>query len=227
MPVSLSQYRGGVGVFNSQFVCYKQFNFFYSDFFRILNIPAVNSVSFLLIFIYVFMKLLVPNGLTYIFLSRKNIKNINSFVSRGLYTLMLATYIRHIWFCSILLTLSIDIEKNAGPKPSSWDKFSLCHWNLNIISVHNFIEISLLRAHVSTNNFDILCLSKTYLDSSISNNNNSLTYQVMIYIEQITHPTLNLGGLYLLQKFSAVESNRHSITIRVHQLRKENREKVM
>ena len=34
---------------------------------------------------------------TYMFLSRKNIKNINSFVSRALYTLMLATYISHIW----------------------------------------------------------------------------------------------------------------------------------
>ena len=72
------------------------------------------------------MKLLVPNGLTYMFLSVKNIKNINSFVSTGLYTLMLATYIHHIWVCSVLITLSGDIEKNAGPKSSSYDKFSIC-----------------------------------------------------------------------------------------------------
>ena len=65
------------------------------------------------------MKLLIPNVLPYMFLSRKNIKNINSFVSRGLYTLMLATYILHIWVCSILITLSGDIEKNLGPKSSS------------------------------------------------------------------------------------------------------------
>ena len=88
--------------------------------------PAVSSVSFL-IFIYVFMKLLLPNGLPYMFLSRKNIKNINSFVSRGLSTLMLARYIRHIWVCPILITLSGNIEKNPGPKPSSCDKFSICH----------------------------------------------------------------------------------------------------
>ena len=73
------------------------------------------------------MKLLVPNGLPYIFLSKKNIKNVNSFVSRGLYTLVLARYIRHIWVCSILITLSDDIEKNPGPKPSSCDKFFKCH----------------------------------------------------------------------------------------------------
>ena len=66
MPVGLSQFRGTVGVFNSQFVPYKQFNFFYSESFRKLNMPAVSSVSFL-IFIYVFMKLLVPNGLPYMF----------------------------------------------------------------------------------------------------------------------------------------------------------------
>ena len=97
-------------------------------------------------------------------LFRNNIKNINSFVSRGLYTLMLAPYIRHIWVCSILITLSGDIEKNPLPKPSSCDKFSLCHWNLNSILANNFIKISQLRAYVSTHNFDILCLSETYLD---------------------------------------------------------------
>ena len=71
------------------------------------------------------MKLLIPNGLPYMFLLRKNIKNINSFVRSCLCTLMLAAYISHIWVCSILITLSGDIEKNPGPKPSSCDKFSI------------------------------------------------------------------------------------------------------
>ena len=69
MPVSLSQYREPVEVFNSQFVPYKQYKFFHSDSFRKLSMPAVSSVSFL-IFINVFIKLLVPNGLPYRFLSR-------------------------------------------------------------------------------------------------------------------------------------------------------------
>ena len=72
---------------------------------------------------------------------------------------MFGAYIHHIWVCSILITLSGDIEKNSGPKPSSCDKFNICHWNLNSISAHNFIKIYLLRAYVSTHNFDILCLS--------------------------------------------------------------------
>ena len=73
------------------------------------------------------MKLLVPNGLPYIYLLRKNIRNINSNVSIALYTLMLATYVHHIWVSSVLITLNGDIEKNPGPKPSSCDKFFICH----------------------------------------------------------------------------------------------------
>ena len=78
--------------------------------------------------------------------------------------MLLAPSIRHIWVCSILITLSSDIENNAGPKPSSCDEFSICHWNLNTITVHKFIKISVLRAYVSIHNFNILCLSETFLD---------------------------------------------------------------
>ena len=132
------------------------------------------------------------------FLSRKNIKNINSFVSRGVYTLVLATCKCQIWLYSILITLNGDIEENPGHKPSSCDKFFICHWSLNSISAHNFIKISLLRACISTHNFDILCLSETCLDSSISGYDNNLTIPV-IYIVQIIHPTwagegLGVGG---------------------------------
>ena len=80
---------------------------------------------------------------------------------------------RHIWVYSILITVSGDIEKNMGPKSSFCEKFSICHWNLNSISAHNFIKISLLNAYISTHNFDILCLSETYLDSSMDIINHS------------------------------------------------------
>ena len=77
---------------------------------------------------------------------------------------------------------------NPGPKFSSYDRFSICHWNLNSISVHNFIKISLLRAYVSTHNFDILCLAETYLDSSISSNDNNLT--ILAYdLYRADHPS--------------------------------------
>ena len=87
---------------------------------------------------------------------------------------MLATYTRRIWVCSVLTSLSRDTEKNRG-YPSSCDKFPICHWNLNSISAHNVMKISLLSAYISNHNFDILCLPETYLDSSISSNDNNLT----------------------------------------------------
>ena len=66
MLVTSSQYRGAVRFFNNQSVPNRQYNFYYSDSFQKLSMPAVSSGSFLL-FIYVFVKLLVPNVLPYIF----------------------------------------------------------------------------------------------------------------------------------------------------------------
>ena len=63
--------------------------------------------------------------------------------------------------------LSSDVELNPGPKPSSGQKFSVCHWNLKSIPTHNFSKISLLSAYNSLHMFDIICLSETYLYSTI------------------------------------------------------------
>ena len=51
---------------------------------------------------------------------------------------------------------------------------SICHWNLNSISAHSFTKLSLLRAYISINKIDIICLSETYLDLSISSDNDNL-----------------------------------------------------
>ena len=68
-----------------------------------------------------------------------------------------------------LLVLSIgDVEKNPGPKRTLKASLSICHWNLNSISAHNYVKLSLLRAYLAFHNFDIICLSETYLNSSNS-----------------------------------------------------------
>ena len=86
---------------------------------------------------------------------------------------MLVIFTHYIWVYSIGIKMSVDVEMNPGPKLSSC-KFSICHWNLNSISAHNFIKLFLLRAYISIQNFDILCLSETYLDSTISSNDSNL-----------------------------------------------------
>ena len=79
-----------------------------------------------------------------------------------------------MWLYSVAIKRSGDIEENPGQSPNSCGCFSICHWNLDSISSHNFIELSLLRAYISVNKIDIICLSETYLDSSISSDNDNL-----------------------------------------------------
>ena len=46
------------------------------------------------------------------------------------------------------------------------NQFTICHWNLNSISAHNFAKVQLLKAYLAVHKFDIVCLSETYLNSS-------------------------------------------------------------
>ena len=71
------------------------------------------------------------------------------------------------WLYIVLITLSGDVEINPEPKRKTAQTLSICHWNLSSICAHNFAKLSLLRAYVSVHKFDIICLSETYLDSSI------------------------------------------------------------
>ena len=77
-------------------------------------------------------------------------------------------------FDEIVLKLSGDIEEKRGPKPSSNQSFSICHWNLNGIFAHSYIKVSLLRAYISTHKFDVICISETYLDSDTSDDDDNL-----------------------------------------------------
>ena len=79
-----------------------------------------------------------------------------------------------MWLDQVVLKLEGDIEENPGPKSRSNQSFSICHWNLNRISAHNYIKVSLLRAYISTLKFDVICISKTYLDSDTSDDDYNL-----------------------------------------------------
>ena len=95
MPVNLSQYRGTVGHFNSEFIPIKQSNIFYRAFFQNLDISAMISVL-LSFFIYVYVMPSVINGLSRTLLLRSKSKSINSFVSKGLYVYTLVMFMRYI-----------------------------------------------------------------------------------------------------------------------------------
>ena len=63
-----------------------------------------------------------------------------------------------MWLCELHISLKEDKKLNPGPKPDSCENFSVCHWNLDGISAHNFSKVSLLNAYTSQPSF----LSETY-----------------------------------------------------------------
>ena len=65
-----------------------------------------------------------------------------------------------------LLLLAGDIESNPGLHYDGCLKFF--HWNLNSICAREGIKISLIEAYNSVHKFDVLPVSETMLDSSIS-----------------------------------------------------------
>ena len=69
--------------------------------------------------------------------------------------------------CWIALNVFIcgDMELNPGPKNTkSSYKFSFCHRNFNNLPTPDFSKPSLIEAYNTDHNFDIICLSETYLD---------------------------------------------------------------
>ena len=61
---------------------------------------------------------------------------------------MIGVYVHHIWLYLTSIRLSADIEENPGPKCNSNQSFSICHSNLNSITAHNYLKMSLLRAYI-------------------------------------------------------------------------------
>ena len=70
----------------------------------------------------------------------------------------------------VLLRRHGDIELNPGPRKSKGNTVSVCHWNLNSITAHNFSKLTQLKAYISTYKYDFICLSETFLDSSTPDN---------------------------------------------------------
>ena len=86
--------------------------------------------------------------------------------------LFLATCI-HSWpvnwlYGPFLILLSSDVEINPGPTHNSGESFSICHWNLNSVSACNYTKLFFLKAFIAVHKSDIVCLSETYLDSSVA-----------------------------------------------------------
>ena len=100
------------------------------------HFETVVFLSFLMIFSYVQLINLLSKSvcLKSSFLSslRVNCRTIHICLNLILHISILVLSVNHFWLDKIVLKLSGDIEEIPGPKHSSNQSFSICHWNLNV-----------------------------------------------------------------------------------------------
>ena len=98
-------------------------------------------------------------------------KPFNSCIALCNYIITICISITSILITQVLL-ISGDTETNPGLKNSSATKF--CHWNLNGLAAHDFVKVPLIEVFITTHNFDIVCLSEIFLDSTIPHNDENI-----------------------------------------------------
>ena len=95
-------------------------------------------------------------------------------------------------YLSNLLLCCYDIENNPGPK---YSPLKFCQWNLNGLTAHDSIKISLLQANIIQNNYDIMCSSEMFLNFSVQNNDDRISIDGYNLI-QTDHPSnMKRGGV--------------------------------
>ena len=81
------------------------------------------------------------------------------------------------YLIELLLNLLLqcgDIESKPDPRCKYSQCFNFCHQNLNSFPSHNYSKVPLLQAFNTMHRFDLICLSETYLETSISIDEGSL-----------------------------------------------------
>ena len=94
------------------------------------------------------------------------------FLQHVVYALLISSYLGIFiagenFPTKLTMLLAGDIETNPGPATASCLKF--CHWNLNSICARGGIKTSLIEAYNSIHHFDVIAISESMLDRTISN----------------------------------------------------------
>lgn len=79
------------------------------------------------------------------FLSSPSFKHdLSCFLNHAI--ILLSLFLYH--YIHLLLFQCGDIERNPGPTSFNSKNLSVCHWNLNSLTAHNFGKIALLEAYI-------------------------------------------------------------------------------
>ena len=80
------------------------------------------------------------------------------------------------YFSGKLLIQLDDIESNPGPSKKH-RPLTCCHWNVNSLTAHKMLKKSLIEAYNTSHKFDFICISETYLDSTVAADDKDLAIE--------------------------------------------------
>ena len=130
-------------------------------------------------------------GKVYVSIKVFNTNTCLSSVCQNLFSLVYYFYL----FLFLLLLCNGDVESNRGPKKNKYFSLSCCHWNVNSL-------LTSLEAYNSVFKYDFVCVSETYLDSTISSDNNNVNISGYNLI-RADHPSNSKrGGVCIYYKES-------------------------
>ena len=73
-----------------------------------------------------------------------------------------------LWYFQVVIYLGSDISKNPGPEPHFQNNFlNFMSWNLNSLAKDNFHRVSLIEAHNSFFNYDLISVRETSLNDTV------------------------------------------------------------
>ena len=184
MLINLAQYRGTVGSFNNRNIAPK---IIYSLLTRRFFCKLNRNIIFHVIILLCSLKLILSLSSALLSSFHTKIKAI-CWSILIIFLILIVMFIQFIWVHALLIRQTGNIEMNPGAKPNPCHSFSICHWNLNSPTAHNYVNVSLLWAYVAIRKFDLVCLSETYLDSS--NNSDEDNFNLSGYnIVRTDHPS--------------------------------------
>ena len=190
MPIDNGIWHARVGIFNALRYLVKSKPKYE------LNILLYNSTYSLLAFLFHVFTFYLSSYYSFLnnFLTEEVIKFLKAIIALSKKIKILTL----LFFCmSNILIQCGDVEQNPGPKYSS---LKFCHWNLNGLMAHDSSKKSSLQAYITQHNYDIVCLSETFLNSETKNDDEKVEIEGYTLIRS-DHPSdSKKGGVCIYYK---------------------------
>ena len=106
--------------------------------------------------------------------------------------LILMIFFFFFFFSKNLLLLHGDIKANPGPN-KKYKSNTCCHWIVNSLTAHNILKLSSIAAYNCIYKYDFICISETYLDSSVQSDDRYISINGYNLI-RADHPSNNKRG---------------------------------